>query len=266
MMINKDISDLLEVAEIELCSIPFCADFHDLDSILKQKLDIFMRFANYRNYWEWRYIPVGFNFSVAEVVNSTGQGFFRTRKDCSITIPYCKVANGGAKTEREKEVYREYDFSIFRYEIFYGKSMAEVNRNLENGFLNLNKERKDYELAPIRRPIGLGVQQVSSYIPQPALQGFMSNYMYIGIIIYEEIHANKCTFLNRTGQIYSIGRAPDITTFWKDGREIGSRLYEDIKKFPEEEGVIFDKPMAIMYPDGGSIAKLIPERPTWSGL
>lgn len=253
MMMDKDISDLLQVSEIELFTCSAVSEAYKVVNDIEEELDDFMRRANNRFIGGGRYIPVGFDLSIGNVLHSTGQGYFSSYVKVNISIPYCKVNYGFGISEYEKDVYCQYNFSVFRYTIVRGENLSEVQRQLNDVFSNF----ADRDLS-VKRPIGFTIQQVSSYMPQPTLQGFSSNYKYIGVVIYEEIYKDRFNFLNCTEQIQVVGKVPDFTICWKDGREIGPNFDEDIKRFPEDEGILFNKPMIIMYPGGGPIAQLIP--------
>ena len=259
-MMDNDMMDLLKVSEMKIYNSFDSGDSHLVDYKIKDMMDQFLRLANNRRSNEGRYIPVGLDFSINHIVNSTGQGFFLTDNDISISIPYFRIRDYCADSPEEKALYRDYLFSLFGYSILRADSIYELQNDLEEKSKKFNEDNKN-KWRTVKRPIGYAIQQTESHIPQPALGGFTSRYSYVCILLYEEICRNKTSFLIQTNQVYGVGKPADLVWYWRDGREIGRNLEEDIKRFPEEEGLIFDDPTIILRDPSTHDVKIIKELP-----
>lgn len=244
-MMDKDINDLLKVSEMQIYNMTARVDSHHVHKKVDDIINRFMRRANDRHSVMGRYIPVGLDFSINHIVNSTGQGFFLTDNNISISIPYIRIDDFCANFPEEKKFYRDYLFSMFGYELLWATSIYELQDDLKKIIERFNNDNKN-QWRNVKRPISYAFQQIESHTPQPELRAFTSKYQYIGILIFEEISRNRTSFLINSEQVYSVGELDNMVWYWKDGREIGRNLDEDIKKFPEEEGLIFDEPTIIM--------------------
>jgi len=260
MTIDKDINNLLNVSEMQIYNRIGRGDSHLVMEKINSIMNQFIRLANYRHSSESRRIPVGLDISINYIVNSTGQGYFLTDNNISISIPYFELRDYRADSEEEKKVYRDYLFSLFGYRMLWATSIYELQNDLERLIESFNEDNKN-KWSTVKRPIGYTFQQIESHIPQPALGGFTSRYEYICIVIYEEICRDRVDFLITTNQVKGVGSLEDMVWYWNDGREIGKNLDEDIKKFPEEEGLIFDEPTIIMRDPFSHDVKVIKERP-----
>lgn len=245
MMMDKDINDLLKVSEMQIYNMTARGDSHLVLENVEKIMNQFMRLANDRRSVEGRYIPVGLDFSINHIVNSTGQGYFLTDNNISISIPYFKIDDYCADSQEEKEVYQDYLFSMFDYRLLRADSVFDLQKELRKVIETFNEDSKD-KWSTAKRPISYAFQKIESHMPQPALGGFTSSYKYVCILLYEEICRSKTSFLIQSNQVYSVGSLDNMVWYWKDGREIGRNLDEDIMKFPEEEGLIFNEPTIIM--------------------